>query len=171
MVALIIIGIVALIIIIIVAQNQMSSSKITKSGLDPHSVIKIGKYITGHPSINNTQLVLIDPCENEFKIYSDESENIGGNINFLGSIPCKNIKNIKIEDATTMEKRVTLTRMVAFGLFAFALKKNEKKEVAYLSIEWNDGRFDHETIFESSFLSLLNTHRNSLIRACQNQNL
>ena len=52
------------------------------------------------------------------------------------------------------------------GVFAFAWKKKTKHELAYITIYWNDGKFDHETIFEfegRNAMTRANSSRNKLI--------
>lgn len=47
------------------------------------------------------------------------------------------------------------------------MEEKEKNELAYLTIEWNDGKFDHETIFEFEGVGSMqnaNTARNKLIK-------
>ncbi len=85
----------------------------------------------------------------------------------LGEIPSINIKNILVEDQSTVERRVTLGRMLLVGIFAFAWSKRQKNELAYLIFEWSDGRFEHETIFEFEGRDAMvkaNTARNGVIK-------
>ncbi|MTK63619.1 MAG: hypothetical protein F8N15_03600 [Methanobacterium sp.] len=114
--------------------------KLKDEGFDPTKLIT-AKYSCGHPSINSPSV-----C------------NIDGN----------KIKNINVEDETTFKNKITLARMAMIGIFAFALKKREKQELAYLTIDWNDGRFDHSTIFEFEGIQSLkraNTARNEIINS------
>ena len=58
--------------------------------------------------------------------------------------------------------------MLLVGPLAFAWKKKEKKECAYIIIQWNDGRFNHETLFEftgTGSIQSANTGRNNLINS------
>ena len=65
-----------------------------------------------------------------------------------------------------IQKRVGLKRMLAIGIFAFAVKKKVKEELSYIIIEWSDGKFDHETVFEfegKGSVTQANELRNKLI--------
>lgn len=54
------------------------------------------------------------------------------------------ISNIAIEGKDEVNRRVTVTRLLLVGIFAFALKKKNKDKEAYLTIELSDGQ---EVIF------------------------
>jgi hypothetical protein len=137
-----------------------------KMGIDENLFIKAGRYTCGHPELDkpmeNTELV---PKDGYINIYASGADMVPS---YKANIPKEKIKNILIEDATTIQRRVTVTRMLAVGLFAFAWKKKKKEEMSYLIIEWNDGKYEHETIFEftnTGAVQNCNTARNKLIRA------
>ena len=141
------------------------------AGYNPDEFIDSGKLLTGHPAVDTskqfTYMYIKDGVINIHEKINAQSEII---IPHFASIPCDKIKDVVIEDATTIEKRITATRLLAVGIFAFALKKKQKNELAYLTIKWNDGKFDHETIFEFSGTSaaeLGNAARNKIIRKMQ----
>lgn len=50
------------------------------------------------------------------------------------------IKDIAIEGKDEVNRRVTVTRLLAVGIFAFALKKKSADKQAYLTIELTDGQ-------------------------------
>ena len=54
------------------------------------------------------------------------------------------VSNIVIEGKDDVSRRVTVTRLLAVGIFAFALKKKKKEKEAYLTLELSDGQ---EVIF------------------------
>ncbi len=137
-------------------------------GFDMKDKIDTGKYIAGHPDIDKSlKLTFIIQKENEFHIFEYPN---GSSLDHPIEKACiKNdlVKNIIIEDATTIEKRVTAARMLMVGLFAFAIKKKKKNEMSYITIQWNDGRFDHETYFEyegRDAMQKANKARNMMIR-------
>lgn len=100
------------------------------------------KYSCGHPDIDKPDLFNIGLKDNSILFLSLMSNNM------KAVIPGTSIKNIAVEDESTFRRRVTLTRMLLVGVFAFALKKKKKDELAYVTIEWNDSRFDHQTVLE-----------------------
>ena len=84
----------------------------------------------------------------------------------IAEIAKDKVSNITVEDQSTIEKRITGTRLLLTGVFAFAWKKKTKHELAYITIYWNDGKFDHETIFEfegRNAMTRANSSRNKLI--------
>jgi hypothetical protein len=144
-------------------QNEFLQSK----GVDPKSMIDIGTFISGHPDINDqVQNVSIFKDGSSLVIY----QRFGSSCNVRGFIPIEKIKNIIVEDQSSFEKRVTLGRVLLVGVFALAWRKKKKNEMYFLVISWNDGKFDHETLFQITGLDIpnnSNTIRNKLIQACK----
>ena len=127
-------------------QQEKASAKLVSMGYALESKIETGKYIAGHPDINDPILkTSIYPIDNRLEILFDAPFEQPVE---KGSIFNDSIKNILVEDRSTIEKRVTATRLVLLGVLALVFRKKEKNELSYLTIEWNDGKFDHETIFE-----------------------
>lgn len=128
-------------------QQAIKETEMKQQGFLLDQKVPFSKYLSGHPDIDN-------PVENIFHIPSTQNNDLHlffvlhGKVEKQGSIPTAQIKNVSIEDASTMEKRVTVGRLLVLGIFAFAARKTVKNELSYLVIEWNDGRFDHETVFE-----------------------
>ncbi|MEI8133577.1 MAG: hypothetical protein WCH46_00700 [bacterium] len=136
---------------------------------DYHLTYRFGKYLTGHPDINTSQLADIRVARDRIEVISSDGD-YGENI--LATIPILQVKSSKVEDRSTVESRITATRLVALGVFAFAAKKTEKHPDYYLVIEWSDGKFDFETIFEyfiPEANELANTVSNAIIRRCREQ--
>lgn len=50
------------------------------------------------------------------------------------------IKDVVIEGKDEVNRRVTVTRLLAVGIFAFALKKKNKDQEAYITLELSDGQ-------------------------------
>ncbi|NCC88563.1 MAG: hypothetical protein EOM05_12010 [Clostridia bacterium] len=122
--------------------------------------IKNIKYTCGHPAIDYPGQYMLRFKEGNIHICTALKKE-------LGVIPGDKIKDITVEDETTFKDKVTLGRIALVGVFAFAIPKKKKVELAYLTISWNDGRFDHNTIFEyEGFAALMsaNTHRNNIIK-------
>lgn len=137
--------------------------KLKKSGVDIDSKIHVGKFVGGHPEIN-------EPFDNSTLYLKKGDILIAHEINYLfeekATIENKLIKSINVLDSSTVEKNITLGRVLLVGVFALAWKKNKKNEMYFLEIKWNDDRFDNSTLFcfegyES--LTRVNTARNALI--------
>ena len=148
------------------ASSEKSSSPELKPGYKVAELINAGKYMGGHTSIDR----LIERCfllvtDTDIEIYQREYD--FEQPKYFASIPIKCISDIQIEDDSTIDKKITLGRVFLVGVFALAWRKNKKKEAAYLSIMWNDGKYTHNTIFgfenENAF-QRANTARNKLIQ-------
>jgi hypothetical protein len=63
-------------------------------------------------------------------------------------IPVSSITNVVVEDASTVEKRVTMTRLLTVGVFAFGAKKKKVHSEFYVTLTWGAGKIPNETIFE-----------------------
>lgn len=134
---------------------------------DLKEMIKMGALVSGHPNINER----IDKCggfiknkEIHFFQYFDDQFSVEPKK--IALISGAEISNILVEDQSTIEKRITVGRVLLTGVFALAWKKKKKNELSYLTVFWNDGRFDHETVFEfesKDSLSIANATRNKLI--------
>lgn len=124
-----------------------------------------GKYIAGHPDIDAPiKETAIYPVDGKLVIMEAEGFKLPEK---RAEIEFDKITNIAVEDNATIEKRVTVARLLLTGIFAFALRKNKKTEMAYLVVDWNDGKFNHETIFEfteKGAMQNANTARNALIK-------
>ncbi len=164
----IIIGVIILLLIIGASGSSATkevNEKLLAAGYDPEQQIILSKYLGGHPDIN-------DAKPNTSLFYHSGSVHIMEYMPLkmpikLAEIPGANVKNVVVEDQSSVERRVTLGRMLLVGIFAFAWKKKKKNEQAYLIFEWSDGRFEHETIFEfegRDAMMKANTARNGVIK-------
>lgn len=162
------IGVVLLVVGVLLSQDnniKKQKSDFKKQGIDINKFIYAGKYISGHIKIDKPQ----EKCslyvkEDIVKIYTVNKSTLT-NV-FLANIEKQKIKKISLEDQTSIQKRVGLKRMLAIGIFAFAVKKKVKEELSYIIIEWSDGKFDHETVFEfegKGSVTQANELRNKLI--------
>ena len=144
-------------------QNSLTPETQAAMQAQRESEIFSGKYIGGHPdimdSINGTYCHLYG---NEITIYTS-----GYQGSTIGKIPFAEITNVTVENATTIEKRITATRLLLIGLFAFAAKKKEVHEQYYVTIMWGSGKIGNETIFEfegSEAASEANKFRNIIAK-------
>lgn len=168
-----IIGIVVVLFIFISAisgsdQEKKNKEKLKEMGINPEDKINMGKYVAGHPDIDESiEKVVIYSIEKTLQIFFQESDTLISMPEKRGAIEINMIQDITIEDATTIEKNVSIKRMLLVGVFAFAWKKKKKNELAYLVVKWNDGKFEHETIFEyegKGAMENVNSSRNKLIK-------
>lgn len=145
-------------------QNKKDLVAFKNSGVDFNSKIEAGNYVSGHPELNEP----FNSCKLFFK---GDDILIATNKDVVfkekAVIPCDKVLQINVLDSSTIENKITLGRVLLVGVFALAWKKNKKKEMFFLEIAWNDGRFDHSTLFcFENFQSQqrANTARNALIK-------
>jgi hypothetical protein len=166
--------IVLCVLFVIAAISGASSMKrvnawLLSEGYTADGKVNMGKYIAGHPDLDAP----IHPCciySKNGTLFLFEDKPLDNPI-LRAEINLLQIKNISVEDKSTMEKKVTLGRFLAVGLFALAWQKDTKNEMAFVLIDWSDGQFDHETLFEYSTknaMELANTARNMLMRCVKN---
>lgn len=165
-----IIVIVIIVLFIVLLSSASKEQKANVSSMKSMGYFKnqstpTGKYIAGHPFLNN-------PIEKTVIFFKDTSLDIFDSTTLtqrkVAAIQYEDVTNVLIEDKTTIERRLTVTRLLLTGIFAFALKKKQVNELTYLIIEWNDGKFNHETIFEfegKDAMTNANASRNELIKA------
>lgn len=157
---------VVIFILAAVSQGNSNTKEFEKSyGFKTSDLISSDNYVSGHPLLDKSfgkSFLLID--KDEVKIF--EFSNSATTWVLKSHISKSLITNVIIEDASTMQQRITAGRLLLVGVFAFAWKKNKKAECAYLIIKWKQGNFDNETIFELSgtgSISRANTIRNKFI--------
>ena len=147
-------------------KQQTMSSKLKKEGFNIDLLIPLGNYVGGHyKQDKEVNFCYCYPGENELKFYEWSDKTIRPIKRF--SIEKKLITNISVEDASSIESKVTLGRVLLVGLFALAWKKKKKNELYFVSITWKEGNFTHDTIFSfegNDSSSNANLTRNKLMR-------
>lgn len=141
-------------------------------GIDLSTKVWLGNYVGGHPEIDNSLThVFSFKSKNNLKLYAKMYKNSADistvYFSHLADIPIEKITNISIEDTSTIDKKVTLGRVLLVGVFALAWKKEKINKQAFLNIIWNDGKYMHETLFRFKDLGAFqeaNKIRNNLIR-------
>lgn len=115
---------------LLLKQNK-ELKKMKEAGFWPQYYAHTDKYIGGHPNIDKPQFsASLYPKDDNLLIFNALSST-----KEIAVIPKKAIKNIVLENESTISKRVGLKRMLAVGVLAFAIQKSEKNELAYLVIE------------------------------------
>lgn len=157
-------------IVVTSIQQKDSKMKMDEMGLSYSDFHFIGTYVGGHPNLDKT-------IENVY--YKKESTTLSlyeiplMKISIpekIAEIPINDISNISIEDSSTIEKRITLGRVLLVGVFALAWRKKKKEELSFLLIEWKKGRFEHTTTFSftgKEAFTKANSIRNNLISLCE----
>ncbi len=126
----------------------------------------IGDYVGGHPLLDNivySPLVFVKDNEINICVRTTDDE-----LDKLASIDIESVKNIYIEDFTSVQKEVTLGRVLLVGVFALAWKKKKKDELSFLCIDWTNGKFENKTLFKyegKMSMQKANADRNHLINS------
>ena len=149
------------------AQDKREKKEIIESkGLSENDIAQVGSYVGGHPSLDDT-IPLCHAYKKGANLVLTEKQSL---TEVPGSeIPIANIDNITLQDASTIDKRITAGRMLLVGVFALAWQKKEKNEMAFIEIQWHQGKFNHQTLFcfeGEGALKRANKGRNQLIRIC-----
>lgn len=163
-----------------VKADKRHEAEMEEKGIASSSKLSLGLYIGGHPEIDNVVAnVIAYPESGSIALYTKtyiqpDKKKLDKKVllSHLGSINLKDIQAITVEDLSTIERNVTLGRFLLVGVAALAWKKKRKEEKAFLNIQWKEGNFSHNTLFEysrSGSMSKANTNRNQLLRLIKNQ--
>lgn len=172
---LIIVIVVLTFIVAIVSTNKESKKsrdKMKDLGMDYSEFIPMGTYAGGHPKLDNAvENIYIRHKDKHFTFYTIAFYKVSmPELITDASIPCEDISDITIEDASSIEKKITVGRIFLVGIFALGWRKKKKNELAFLVIEWKKGKFEHSTTFSfegKDAFQKANTARNQLIKFCE----
>ena len=163
-----VVGFVIFFIILIISsskEEKKTKENLSKQGLSLSSFKEVGMYVGGHPKYSR-DVGSVSVKDEKAKVSFYKRETPISMPQHIFDISKSSIKAITVEDSSSIEKKITLGRVVLVGIFALAWRKKKKNEVAFLVIEWNDGRFDHATtfVFETkNAMQKSNAARNRLI--------
>lgn len=115
----------------------------------------ICEYFGGHPNILNKTVGTLDIKKNG--LYFQRSLPFGSFI-----IPIQDIVKADFKNDTQISKDVTLTRLLALGIFAFGAKKKTKEEHNYLVITYVSEGIENAIIFEANG-GIINKGANALV--------
>jgi hypothetical protein len=164
-----IIFVIVIIIGAVLGRNDMKQveESLKKKGLKFSDFKKCGTYVGGHSSIDETiEGIAIRKDKEILKIYEFPTQLKMPK--YRAEIPIDKITEIKVEDASSIQRKLTVGRLLLVGIFAFAWKKKKKDELAFVTIEWKE-KFEHNTIFSfegKDAMQNANTVRNQLIKLC-----
>lgn len=104
---------------------------------------QIEKYIAGLPNADEPATdVDCAITKNNFVFFAETNKE-------LGKIPRNSINQIIVDDKTKIAQRLTVTRMLALGIFSLAAPKKKTYIEFCLVIDWQDNRgIRQNTIFE-----------------------
>lgn len=129
-----------------VAEDGEENKNSDSSGISHSDFEPMGSYLGGHPAsdniITNTAFKKNSDCCMFF--YKDHSYNLP---EFKFKIKIKSIKNISVEDLSSIEKKLTSGDIDLTVEAAKAMKKKKIKPQAFITIDWTDGQVIHSTLF------------------------
>jgi hypothetical protein len=144
----------------VLKKRNMRSNLIKK-----YNLLDLGTLIHGHPDVDNNCEICLGSVDNNNLILNKAYKD---NVINIAYIPKEAIANISVLDQTTFENTETWMRQsYIFKKYTIAFHNKIEHTLVYLIIKWNDGRFDHETVFAYSNSDAMNTAnkvRNILIR-------
>jgi|GEM_PF-805623 len=152
-------------------KQKKSCALLKEKGLAFSDFKSLGSYVGGHPELNETvpQCYFLQEKEN-ICLYQIQTYSMSLPLSLDAQIPISEIMNISIEDATSIEKKITVGRIFLVGIFALGWRKKKKNELAFLVIEWKRGKFEHLTTFSfegKDAFQNANIARNELIHICE----
>lgn len=146
-----------------IAEQQEQAAESNRV-LKDMNAMQAGKYLTGHPTLIQSVEKVVVGYDNGKAVIIQIN---GPALDRLATIPLLDIKNVSAEDVSTVEKRVSASRYLSMGNLAYLAPKEVRKERHYVTIEWQDGKFAHETIFEfegKDSIAKSNAFRSALIQ-------
>lgn len=175
MIWIIILGVLFGIVLMIVSsskQEKKTIEKLKEQGVDFKKLIFLGKYVGGHIDLDKE----IERCSgfvNSDNLIIYEQQYAFSAANQKTTIKLDSISNIAVMDKSSFDNKVTIGRALLVGVFALAWKKKKKNELAFLAIDWKQGKFEHSTIFSyegKNAMQDANTARNKLIKDINSSN-
>ncbi|EKB59064.1 hypothetical protein [Bergeyella zoohelcum] len=91
------------------------------------------KYIHGIPNYDTPTTIVFEPHKEGIAFLDFNNEN-----KKFFFIDRKNIKNVSVEDETSIEKRIGFKRLLLVGIFAIAWRKKQVNPLSFLIFEYVD---------------------------------
>ena len=102
------------------------------------------QYMGGHPDINKT-------CKGILTVNNDKIIFRGGMLSKF-EIPIQEVTNNNLQTQEQISHNVTLTRLLAFGVFAFGMKKKKVDTTQYLVISYKENGIENSVVFQSNYV-------------------
>jgi hypothetical protein len=101
-------------------------------------------HLGGHPYLSQEEPILLQIRNNNTVRFYKENTNTGG------EIPINQITRYEIKTESEIQKDVTLTRLLALGIFAFGLKKKTEINNSYLILSYVQNNVPIDCIFKNA---------------------
>lgn len=109
---------------------QLTDKKL-KDMFDAVAVFDVGEYVAGFEHPTAAPFTKCAVTDESFIFVFGKHE--------IGRIRRDSVAALHVEDETTIEKRITATRILALGLFSLAFRKKKKEKSFALLIDYTDG--------------------------------
>jgi len=111
-------------------------------------------HLSGHPYLQTNDVITLQIRSKDNTIYF-ENKNINQKThiktNFTGNeVLISQLTRYEVKTETEISKDVTLTRLVALGIFAFAVKKKTETNTQYLIIAYIDNDVEVTCVFKQA---------------------
>lgn len=124
-------------------QSQRDRRNRKLEELKPVARTAVGKYLAGLPNVGQSSFEIDCAVVGNDFLFLDA---IGRE---LDKIPRNSINQIIVDDKSQITQRLTVPRIVALGIFAFAAPKAQKYQTFCLAIDWEDNKgVRQNTVFE-----------------------
>lgn len=132
-------------IFIIIGLFMVSYSLYSSPSYIPENKKVIGKYEGGIKEWINRDSVTVTNTNEGVRV-----ERITGSKDNERVIPYSKINDVNVKTEVEMTSSVTLTRMLAFGIFSLGLKKKKEQEHKFLLINYIDESDNEQNLVVSS---------------------
>ena len=123
------------------SQKQRRNEKLQE--LKPTARTSVGKYLAGLPNVGQSAF------EIDCVVVGDQFLFLDGIGRELDKIPRDSINQIIVDDKSQITQRLTVPRIMALGVFAFAAPLAQKHKTFCLVIDWDDDKgINQNTVFE-----------------------
>ena len=123
------------------SQKQRRNKKLEE--LKPAARTSVGKYLAGLPNVGQSAF------EIDCVVVGDQFLFLDGIGRELDKIPRDSINQIIVDDKSQITQRLTVPRLLALGVFAFAAPLAQKHKTFCLVIDWDDEKgVRQNTLFE-----------------------
>lgn len=111
----------------------------------PHNIhVPIGKYLVGLDGVNSPVDAVECVLTPESFVFA-----VGTKVKEFSSIPRAQVVKVLVDDKSQVMQRLTVTRMVAFGIFALAAPKTRTVSAWCVAVHWVDVRgMNRVAVFE-----------------------
>lgn len=126
-----------------IIQASFETTRDKASRMGAQDLFLAGRYVTGLPVLNIATDAVIECAvtDRDFVFLGSHHGLQVGRINRTA------VHSVVVEDKSQFSKRVTVTRVLALGLFALAVPKKMTNASWYVVLNWKDERSAQQTIF------------------------